>query len=33
MTIIASSVTIGMLFHGTWVLLTRSFAEPAPSSS
>jgi len=31
MDIIASSVTIGMLFHGIWVLLTRSFAEPGSS--
>lgn len=32
MTIIASSVTIGMLFHGTWILLTRAFADPGSSS-
>lgn len=28
MGIIASTVTIGMLFNGIWVLLTRSYIEP-----
>lgn len=28
MVIIASSITIGMLFHGVWTLLTRPYAEP-----
>lgn len=28
MALIASSVTLGMLLHGIWTLLTRSFADP-----
>ncbi len=28
MVIIASTVTIGMLFNGIWALLTQPYAEP-----
>ncbi len=32
MVIIASAVTIGMVFHGVWTLLTRPYAEPHPAN-
>ncbi len=33
MVIIASAVTISMLFKGIWVLLTQPYAEPHPAKN
>lgn len=33
MVIFASTVTISMLFHGIWALLTRPYAEPHSASN
>gem|GEM_PF-2587816 len=33
MVIFASTITIGMLIHGAWALLTRPYAEPHPANS